>query len=268
MTEDSKEGPSRAVSKEELELQKLQLEIMYSRRGFRLQLANFVTLVAIALTVFYFFQRPQVQTMEAARLATEKHQVAQLVIAALGISGDAERARILVMLAEQYPHFAFVGKIATNAKLITEASARGSITSPASRDEASQDSGMHIAQLPVQPFRTELKSAAKTYNKIDESIQEINAQLQVEQSRGSKAPSDQAARGALTIALALAESRRQELESKMAEERARHVSVPTRSVVPASPPPPRPPRYEWLPNETKPNPDATPVILPPAVGLD
>lgn len=261
MSEQLKDTSLKPVSKEELELEKLRQDIRFSRRSFMLQLANFITLIGIALGVFYFFQRPQIHSMETARVATEKHQVAQLVIAAHSISSDAERSRMLEMLAEQYPHFVFVSKIARSARAVIEVSARDANRQPSGRVEPMRETTARVGQFHAVPL-TSGGVVGIHPNAVIDSTRELQKELMIEQSNGGATPSDRATIDALRLAYSVAVSRLQASEDRVNEQPVKRAAVPKR------PAPMLQPRYDWLPNETKPKADAAPVNLPPVVGLE
>lgn len=261
MSEEVKDRSESAASKEELELQKLRLEIQYSRRGFALQVANFITLISIALIVFYFFQRPQVQTMEASRVATEKHQVAQLLIAAQSISSDVERSRVLDMLADQYPHFVFVAKIAKTARTITEASAQRLDGDLPSKTVVSHGNNVLGGPVYASPNVQYEASGMNSRASIKDDMRDLQAQLDIERSRGRSKPEDKATVEAIELMTALFLSKIRN-ESELRAQR----SVPAAQSESQSSRPRQ--RYEWLPSKTRPAADAAPVTLPPAVGLE
>lgn len=255
------EGPIVAPtlsSKEELELEKLRLDIRFARRSFALQLANFISLVCMALVVFYFFQRPQVQTMEATRVASEKHQVAQLVIAAQAISNEPERLRVLDMLAEQYPSHTFVVRIARSVKSIAEASTQtpSQRDSPAPMQAGPQFSGggMRLGGdgSVVSTVIADCGWAPAIQASLSGHLRSLTGQLEDERSRSNGSPGDVATIGALQIAIANVESRIKSRSGRCAETakeipRMRGTSPPASSTT------------KLLP---------TPTQMPPTVALD
>lgn len=106
--------------KAKLEITKLQLDIRYVQRTFRLQTINAIALILIGLAVLYFFQRPQLDSLEATRLATEKHQVATLLISVQAIANDADRKRMIEMLAQQWPSHDFLRAIVQSNRAIAQ----------------------------------------------------------------------------------------------------------------------------------------------------
>lgn len=268
MSDDSNGAP-KLISKEELELEKLRLEIRFARRGFALQLANFVTLICIALLVFYFFQRPQVQTMEAARVATEKHQVAQLVIAAQAISGEAERIRVLDMLAEQYPHFPFVIRIARSVRPITEANAQASDqqdqrTRPQSSTQfASSRDDLRRAE--IDRLTTDCSGSSIMRAFLSSQLHDLKDQLESERSRAISTAGDAATISAIQIAIANLESRIRVSAASNQNDRCSESIREIHEMRELSPLPAPNPKPFPAPI---PGPLPTPDQIPPAVGLE
>jgi hypothetical protein len=135
------------TSKEQLEIQKLQLDIRHANRSFWVQVSNVIALIAIAIVGFYFVQRPQMDHLEASRVAIEKQQVANLLISAQGLDSDAEKKNMIEILARMYPEYDFVAKVAQstlviaqgppagNARAIVTQSAGASISADSSADD-------------------------------------------------------------------------------------------------------------------------------------
>jgi hypothetical protein len=105
--------PEQVTAKEQLELAKLRLEIRNINRTFYAQIANTACIFFLGLTVLYFYQWPQLQQSEAARLSAEELQVAKLVEDTQGnIKDPADKTRMLEAIARRWPQYPFTSDIA------------------------------------------------------------------------------------------------------------------------------------------------------------
>src|ERR1700747_1097758 len=109
-----------SVTKEQLEIQKLKLEIHHINKGFYAQIANTIVIAIVGLLVLILFQWPQVQIMEATRQVNERLQVANAVIAARNIQDPAERAKMLNAIEREWP-YSFVSSVVRSNRAITSA---------------------------------------------------------------------------------------------------------------------------------------------------
>jgi hypothetical protein len=114
------EEPSPHPDKAALEIEKLRLEIKYARRTFVLQSTNSLALIVMALLVFYFFQRPQIDILESNRATSEKQQVATLLIAAQNIAKAEDKRRVIQVLVSQWPQHAFLKEVAKSDIVVAE----------------------------------------------------------------------------------------------------------------------------------------------------
>jgi hypothetical protein len=110
-----------ARSKDELEIQKLQLEIRYIKRSFFVQLLNPICIIAIGLSVLFLYQRPSLEQTELVRLSNEKIQVGNMLHAAQDEQDDAKRQRRLDQLSVEWPQYPQVAAIALANKQELEA---------------------------------------------------------------------------------------------------------------------------------------------------
>lgn len=117
-------------AKQQLEVDKLKLEMRFIKRNHYAQIFNTAALVLVGLVVFYFFQRPQIDQMENTRLATEKQQVATLVINALQIENERDRTNMLKAFTQMYPQYEFVGTLSRSDIILTEAPPKPQPASP------------------------------------------------------------------------------------------------------------------------------------------
>jgi hypothetical protein len=91
--------------KEALEIRKLQTDILFAKLSFVAQIANTIGITAIGILVFFYFQRPQIEQMEASRLATERQQVALAIERAVGNENAAQRTTMFKVLKELWPNY-------------------------------------------------------------------------------------------------------------------------------------------------------------------
>jgi hypothetical protein len=167
--------------KQQLEIAKLELEMRYLRRNHFAQLFNTMALVFIALLVFYFFQRPQIDQMEIARKATQEHQVAGLVLTAMSLN-ERDRVQVVQSLHQAYPDIQFLASIAKSNSVLASSAGSGQGTPgvagvPAAASSPSQD--------PVQFCILSSKRLAEL-KKSEDSLRE--------QSRLAEAAPDQVGR--------------------------------------------------------------------------
>ena len=183
-------------TKEELERQKLSLEIKYVHRTFLVQALNASALVAIAIIVFIFFQRPQLDQMAETRAALELQHVENTLVGIFNLKNDSDKKLMLDNMYKQHPRFDYLGTLAKSFEakpepmknttepinqkcaevraevdkqqsLLSElegsmnAELRGLKTSP-------QNTGM-AGQGPVYKFLSERRNATKSYLAVLES---------------------------------------------------------------------------------------------------
>jgi hypothetical protein len=99
------------LTKEQLELQKISLEIKYAHRTFLLQALNAFALMAIAIVVFLFFQRPQLDQMSATRLSLERQHIESTLVGIFNMKSDADKRTMLEYLRSEYPQFEFLNSM-------------------------------------------------------------------------------------------------------------------------------------------------------------
>jgi hypothetical protein len=92
-------------TKEDLERQKLVLEIKFIRLTFLVQLLNTLAVAAIPVVVFIFFQRPQIDEMSGARAASERQHVENMALRIFQLKTDSEKRVLLDLLQKSYPQF-------------------------------------------------------------------------------------------------------------------------------------------------------------------
>lgn len=164
-----------------LELQKLRFDMRHARRTYNLQVINAVLLVATALVIFYFVQRPQVGQLEAARLAAEaqarmneRQHIGSLLISALNLSKDADRRRALEAITILYPQYDFLRAILDAQTAIAQSSTPSS-------DPAKPCTPAHVISY------------------LERARDEIRAKYEIEKNFGS--PRSRPGEGAVAAAL-------------------------------------------------------------------
>jgi hypothetical protein len=157
-------APELAEQKQQLEIEKLRLEMRFISRNHYAQLFNTACLVLIGLIVFYFFQRPQVELAEATRVSTErqaemnrqsneKHQALSMYMAIRENKSDDERSKAIQLLTAAYPHQEWLGAIAKSEAVIEE-------TTRAQIDALRQ-------------FRAEIEQVTKQTRESNERLQKL-----------------------------------------------------------------------------------------------
>jgi hypothetical protein len=106
-------GGNLAETKQLLEIEKLRLETKYIPRNFLAQVLNTTALIFIALAVLYFFQRPQIEQ-------TERHQVTSHFLTVHSKKDLAERAAQFDFLAEMYPQYQIIQRMANVTRALFE----------------------------------------------------------------------------------------------------------------------------------------------------
>ncbi|MES2443487.1 MAG: hypothetical protein V4574_11715 [Pseudomonadota bacterium] len=108
--------------KRQLEIEKLRLEIKYAQRSFYAQIINTISFVIIALLVFYFFQRPQIDQMEIRRISEEKMQAISIFKSVREISNDIDRKRLIKILEETWPNDPVLASLIKSEAIIANGS--------------------------------------------------------------------------------------------------------------------------------------------------
>jgi hypothetical protein len=168
--------------KEQLEIQKLQLDIRHANRSFWVQVTHVLALIAIALVGFYFVHRPQIDLAEASRAAIEKQQVANLLISAQGLSSDAEKKNMIEILARMYPEYDFVAKVAQSTLVIAQGppagNARAIVTQSAGADVSA---GSGVSANECEPVRARVAA-------LEASERDLASGLRAEQASARDTP--------------------------------------------------------------------------------
>lgn len=107
--------------KQQLEVEKLRLEMRFIRRNHYAQLFNTGALVGVGLLVFYFFQRPQLDQMEFNRVLAEKNQIATLVTNALNVESERHRLALLKGIGGMFVQNEFVETILRSEIVLADA---------------------------------------------------------------------------------------------------------------------------------------------------
>jgi hypothetical protein len=107
--------------KKELEIKKLELDTLYVKRTFFVQIANLLTLATAGIAALYFFQRPQIEMMEAARLSNEALQLDSMAIAILQFKDDEDKIAAFDRLASQWPRHTFLVDLARSMRALVAA---------------------------------------------------------------------------------------------------------------------------------------------------
>jgi hypothetical protein len=94
-----------AREKEKLEIRKLQTDILFAKLTFTMQIINSVSILALGILILLYFQRPQIEQMEAARLAAEKQQIALALERANAVENSQQRAAQFTMLKSLFPQY-------------------------------------------------------------------------------------------------------------------------------------------------------------------
>lgn len=94
--------------KEALEIRKLRTDILFVKLTFLAQVVNTIGITALGVLVFFYFQRPQLEQMEATRLTSEKLQVGQALERAILIENPIYRAVTFKMLKELWPQYSAI----------------------------------------------------------------------------------------------------------------------------------------------------------------
>ncbi|MEA2954296.1 MAG: hypothetical protein QOJ96_3816 [Alphaproteobacteria bacterium] len=190
-----------------LEIQKLTLELSYIRRNFWVQAINSVLLSSIALLVFYFFQRPQLEQMESTRLATEKLQIVTAIIAAQGLDNEHDKKKVFDLLIKIWPEHTFLANIAESEV---------AMAGPASPQEAKTTPGAPPA---VQPADSE---SARTATAREEAAREEAAREEAARREAARREAEQRREYELQqVQRARDESRKSEEERRLIELRRR-----------------------------------------------
>ena len=165
--------------KHHLEIAKLKMELRYIRRNFIAQVFNILALVSVGLIVFYFFQRPQIDQMENARVANEKQQVANLLITAQSIEDSNDKRKMIQTLSNIYPQYEFLSQIAQSNIIIAEKPAADlskTNSPPFSKPTPSPSSTPSVATASPTPPPSEVEKQSEPctalQNKFDELLQQ------------------------------------------------------------------------------------------------
>jgi hypothetical protein len=118
MTDTAQAAEAATSQKDALEIEKLRLELVYIRRNFWVQAINSVLLISVALVVFYFFQRPQIEQMEATRVATEKLHIVTAIINAQGLDNERDKKKAFDLMATVWPQYSFITSIGESETVI------------------------------------------------------------------------------------------------------------------------------------------------------
>jgi len=140
--------------KQQLEIDKLKAELKYIPRNFVAQVVNTLGLAAVALVVFIFFQRPQIEQMEITRASTEKQEVAKLLLSAQAIRDPKDKRDMIQTLSSIYPQHEFVSQIAKSQNVLAEQSETEAV--------ASSPSSQPTSESTVQPTPTPTSSSTPT----------------------------------------------------------------------------------------------------------
>ena len=103
-----------APTKDELEREKLALEIKYVRRTFAVQVLNVIVIVGVAAAGFIFFQSRQLDHMTEARAALELQHVENTLVGVFNLKSDADKRLMLESLQQQHPRFEFLRSLANS----------------------------------------------------------------------------------------------------------------------------------------------------------
>jgi hypothetical protein len=90
--------------KQALEIKKLQTDILFVKLSFAAQVLNAIGITVVGILVLFYFQRPQIEQMEASRLATERQQIALAIERAIDTADPAQRATKFKILNEIFPN--------------------------------------------------------------------------------------------------------------------------------------------------------------------
>jgi hypothetical protein len=112
-----------AQAKLALEIEKLRLELLYIRRSFFAQIANTLTILVLGVAVLSLFQWPQIQSMEATRLAVEKQNVTNDLIAVFNMKDPQDRQRMLIVLADQFPQYGVISTMLRTEQVLSSEAA-------------------------------------------------------------------------------------------------------------------------------------------------
>jgi hypothetical protein len=123
-------------TKRSLEVKKLHLEIMYMRRTFWAQIGNTFAILALGAAALYFFQRPQISQMEAARLSNEKQYVISTVVSAYNMKDPKDRQQVLSILAQGFPEYPFVSTLLRGLEVVNSPTSFASFDSADERCKA------------------------------------------------------------------------------------------------------------------------------------
>jgi hypothetical protein len=105
-------------TKEQLEIAKLQLEVRYIKREYRLKLINTLLLISAAILGFYFFQLPQIDHLLATRMAAEKQHTDNAIAAYLNMKDANDKKIYMSHLRIQYPQYAFLATVDQSAATV------------------------------------------------------------------------------------------------------------------------------------------------------
>ncbi|MEA2898190.1 MAG: hypothetical protein QOJ84_3805 [Bradyrhizobium sp.] len=116
--------PDLAEVKQQLEIEKLKLEMKFIRRNHYAQLLNTAAIMFVGLVVFYFFQRPQIEQ-------TERHEVYKLAMSALELENEQDKKTMLDALNSMYPQNEHIATLARSQTVLTQVAAVPSTPPPA-----------------------------------------------------------------------------------------------------------------------------------------
>jgi hypothetical protein len=123
-----------AVEKEALEIAKLKLEAdklkvetakLHRERSIApltlaAQVFGSLCIIATGFIVLYFFQRPQLDQMDAARISNERLQLENYVISIQKFENDNDKVQAFEVLAAQWPQYPFLADLAHSAQTVVQ----------------------------------------------------------------------------------------------------------------------------------------------------
>jgi hypothetical protein len=123
---DSKEALE--IEKLRLEAEKLKIETAKLRRDrtfvpltFAAQVFNALCIILAGVIVLNFFQRPQLEQMEAARISNERLQLENHVISIQKYENANDKINAYKILADQWPQYSFLSNMVKNEQALLEA---------------------------------------------------------------------------------------------------------------------------------------------------
>jgi hypothetical protein len=103
-----------------VETQKLRRDRFLAPLTLAAQILGSFCIIGTGIIALYYFQRPQLDQMEATRISNERLQLENYVLSIQKFENDNDKLRAFEVLAAQWPQYPFLADIARSAKTIVE----------------------------------------------------------------------------------------------------------------------------------------------------